>query len=65
MAAPGKITRPPGERIKNDRTDALRLARLLRLGELTPVDVPTPATRDGMMARLIKAGSILSIKSSQ
>jgi len=54
MAAPGKITRPPGERIKNDRTDALRLARLLRLGELTPVDVPTPereAIRDLVRAR--------------
>ena len=44
----------PGERVKTDRCDALRLARLLRLGELTAVRVPTSAdeaARDLMRAR--------------
>jgi len=40
VAAPGKIPRAPAERVKTDRRDAERLARLLRLGELTPVRVP-------------------------
>ena len=35
VAAPGRIPRAPAERVKTDRRDAERLARLLRLGELT------------------------------
>ena len=34
VAAPSKIPRAPGDRVKTDRRDAERLARLLRLGEL-------------------------------
>jgi transposase len=41
VAAPSKIPRKSGDRIKNDRRDALTLARLHRAGELTPVYVPT------------------------
>ncbi len=41
VAAPSKIPRKSGDRIKNDRRDALSLARLHRAGELTPVYVPT------------------------
>jgi transposase len=54
VAAPGKIPRAPGERVKSDRHDAERLARLLRLGELTAVRVPSPkeeAVRDLVRAR--------------
>ena len=40
VVAPSSIPRPPGERIKTDRRDALKLARLARIGELTPVRVP-------------------------
>ena len=36
VAAPSRI-RPPADRVKTDRRDAERLARLLRLGEITPV----------------------------
>ena len=32
VAAPSKIPRAPGDRVKTDRRDAERLARLLRLG---------------------------------
>src|SRR5439155_1397467 len=54
VAAPGKIPRAAAERVKTDRRDAERLARLLRLGELTPVRVPDEleeATRDLVRAR--------------
>jgi transposase len=38
--APSLIPKKAGERIKNDRRDALKLARLLRSGDLTAVWVP-------------------------
>jgi transposase len=40
VVAPSAIPRPPGERVKTDRRDALKLARLARVGELTPVRIP-------------------------
>jgi transposase len=54
VAAPSKIARAPGERVKTDRRDALKLAKLLRLGELTAVRVPSIAeegARDLVRAR--------------
>ena len=54
VAAPALIPRRPGDRLKNDRRDALTLARLLRAGELTPVKVPDAddeAMRDLTRAR--------------
>ncbi len=43
VAAPSKMHRPSGDRVKTDAKDALLLARLLRLGEITPVTVPSLA----------------------
>jgi hypothetical protein len=43
VVAPSKVERPPGDRVKTDRSDAERLARLLRIGELPAVRVPTEA----------------------
>nr|WP_240906086.1 IS110 family transposase [Thiorhodococcus mannitoliphagus] len=40
VVAPSKIPKAPGDRIKTDRRDALKLARLLRSGDLTAVWVP-------------------------
>jgi transposase len=54
VAAPSKIPRASGDRVKTDRRDAERLARLLRLGELVAVRVPEPheeAARDLVRAR--------------
>ena len=54
VVAPSMIPRKTGERIKNDRRDALNLARLHRAGELTAVYVPTEedeAMRDLSRAR--------------
>ena len=54
VAAPSKLQRPPGDRVKTDAKDAVHLARLLRLGEITAVTVPTvdqEAARDLVRAR--------------
>ena len=40
VVAPSRIPKAPGERIKTDRRDACKLARLSRSGELTGVCVP-------------------------
>src|SRR5215213_7346496 len=54
VAAPSKIPRAAGDRVKTDRRDAEHLARLLLAGELHPVRVPGPAEealRDLVRAR--------------
>ena len=54
VVAPSRIPSTPGERIKTDRRDALKLARLARSGDLTPVWVPDAeqeAMRDLTRAR--------------
>jgi transposase len=54
VAAPSKLQRPSGDRVKTDAKDAVHLARLLRLGEVTPVAVPSvdqEAARDLVRAR--------------
>jgi transposase len=53
VVAPSKIPKQSGNRIKNDRRDALNLCRLHRAGELTPVHVPTP--EDEAMRDLVRA----------
>lgn len=52
VVAPSKIPRKSGDRIKNDRRDALNLARLHRSGDLTAVYVPT--TEDEAMRDLTR-----------
>ena len=54
VAAPSKLQRPAGDRVKTDARDAAHLARLLRLGEITAVTVPSvemEAVRDLVRAR--------------
>ena len=54
VAAPSKLIRPCGDRVKTDTRDALLLARLLHLGEIAAVSVPSPAqeaARDVVRAR--------------
>jgi|GraSoiStandDraft_5_1057265.scaffolds.fasta_scaffold27936_3 transposase len=41
VCAPGKTERPPADRVKTDKRDAIRLARLLAAGELTLVTIPS------------------------
>ena len=62
MAAPSKLQRPSGDRVKTDAKDALHLARLLRLGEITSVEVPTvaqEAARDLVRAREDVRGDLM------
>lgn len=54
VAAPSKLHRPSGDRVKTDARDALLLARLLRLGEIVSVGLPSveqEAARDLVRAR--------------
>ena len=54
VVAPSLIPRRPGDHVKNNRRDAIGLARLLRAGELTAVWVPDKgheAMRDLVRAR--------------
>jgi hypothetical protein len=55
VAAPSKLQRPAGDRVKTDARDAAHLAMLLRLGEITAVTVPDPeieAVRDLAPAKM-------------
>lgn len=54
VAAPSKLQRPSGDRVKTDARDAQHLVKLLRLDELTAVTVPSlaqEAARDLVRAR--------------
>ena len=54
VVAPSLIPKAPGDRVKTDKRDARRLARLHRAGELVAIRVPTPkeeAVRDLCRAR--------------
>ncbi|OBG38995.1 transposase [Mycobacterium alsense] len=54
VAAPSKLIRPAGDRVKTDARDAAHLARLLHLGQISAVTVPTAsqeAARDLARAR--------------
>ena len=55
VAAPSKIARAPGDRVKTDRRDALMLARLARSGGLVSVTVPDE--RDEALRDLSRARS--------
>jgi transposase len=54
VAAPSRLIRAPGDRVKTDSRDAQQLARLLHLGEIVGVTIPSveqEAARDLVRAR--------------
>jgi len=62
VAAPSKLNRPAGDRVKTDAKDALLLARLLQVGQITPVRVPSiteEAARDLVRAREDVRGDLM------
>jgi transposase len=62
VAAPGKIERPSQDRVKTDARDAERLVRLLMIGGLHAVRVPSPeeeALRDLVRAREDLRGDLM------
>jgi len=65
VAAPSKLQRPAGDRVKTDARDALHLARLLHLGEIVEVTIPTveqEAARDLVRAREDCRGDLMSAR---
>jgi transposase len=62
VAAPSKLQRPSGDRVKTDARDAIHLARLLRLDEVSAVVVPSveqEAARDLVRAREDARGDLM------
>jgi transposase len=62
VAAPSKLNRPAGDRVKTDAKDALLLAQLLQVGQISPVRVPTitqEAARDLVRAREDVRGDLM------
>jgi transposase len=62
VAAPSKLQRPSGDRVKTDARDALHLARLLRLDEVSAVVIPSveqEAARDLVRAREDARGDLM------
>jgi transposase len=65
VAAPSKLQRPAGDRVKTDARDALHLAKLLHLGEIVEVTVPSvsqEAARDLVRAREDVRGDLMSAR---
>lgn len=65
VAAPSKINRAPGDRVKTDARDARLLARLLRNDDLTCVRVPTleqESARDLVRLRFDNRGDLMSAR---
>lgn len=54
-AAPSKLQRPVGDRVKTDARDAEHLARLALPGQITPVGVPNLLLRHGLVYSAGKA----------
>ena len=65
VCSPGAIPRQPGDRIKTDTRDALKLARLHAAGQLRPVVVPAielEALRDLVRAREDLRGDLMGAR---
>lgn len=65
VAAPSKLQRPPGDRVKTDARDARHLARLLHLGQIVEVTIPSieqEAARDLVRAREDCRGDLMSAR---
>ena len=65
VAAPSKLQRPAGDRVKTDARDAAHLARLLHLGQIVEVTIPSPeqeAARDLVRAREGCRGDLMCVR---
>ncbi|MGO9067393.1 IS110 family transposase, partial [Mycobacterium sp.] len=63
VAAPSKLQRPSGDRVKTDARDAAHLARLLHLGQIVEVTIPSvaqEAARDLVRAREDCRGDLMT-----
>jgi transposase len=65
VAAPSKLQRPAGDRVKTDARDGAHLARLLHLGQIVEVVIPSAeqeAARDLVRAREDCRGDLMSAR---
>jgi transposase len=65
VAAPSKLQRPAGDRVKTDARDAAHLARLLHLGQIVEVAIPSvaqEAARDLVRAREDCRGDLITAR---
>ena len=65
VVAPSKLQHPSGDRVKTDKRDARHLARLLHLGEIVGIAVPSvaqEAARDLVRAREDVRGDLMSAR---
>src|SRR5208283_759593 len=65
VAAPSKLVRPVGDRVKTDARDAAHLARLLHLGQIVEVAIPgveQEAARDLVRAREDCRGDLMTAR---
>jgi transposase len=65
VAAPSKLIRPAGDRVKTDARDAVLLARLLQVGQIVAVRVPSvaeEAARDLVRAREDVRGDLMRVR---
>ena len=65
VAAPSKLQRPAGDRVKTDARDAAHLARLLHLGQIVAVTIPSvaqEAARDLVRAREDCRGDLMTAR---
>ena len=58
VVAPSLISKKPGEKIKTDKRDALKLAKLLKSEDLTPIYVPEPEDEDEAVRDLSRAREV-------
>lgn len=65
MAAPSRTRRAPGDRVKTDRRDAVKLARDLRSGDLTLVHPPTEAEESTRALVRVRDGARQDRQASQ
>jgi transposase len=57
VAAPSKLQKPAGDRVKTDARDAVHLARLLRLDEVTPVAITSKQCANMRRKKAGKSGA--------
>lgn len=65
VCSPGAIPKQPGDQVKTDTRDALKLARLLAAGQLRPVNVPSvelESLRDLVRAREDLRGDLMGAR---
>jgi transposase len=65
VVAPAFIPKKAGDRVTTDRRDARQLARRMRSGDLTPVDVPQVDDEASRELRRAREARLRDLKAAQ